>query len=393
MMRIRQEGDPLTSGATMGYSPPKGVCFTGTTLEVSAPDNWKVISDKKNLKKDDRYPSSPVLHYSRECKPDDKCFHDGGLNVKRWGRTFFKAINFVWIRNKDHALVQGPIGAVPPNWDADFPLKAIKSITPRIRPAIQAPVEILELVTGWRSLLKPDLLSDFVKGDIVKGTSKGNLWYQFGVAPLIGSIKDTKARLKTFDKDLRAFVSHQGKPQKGFYREKFTITSTEEEVGVYDGSRMTPVSHKGTHTAVAIYRYTIPGIKNLSKDVRRLLALADMFDLGSPVGWAWELTPYSFVVDWFLSVGDWLSQFDKPFLDVDIVFDDFCVSSSQQREATISWLSKAGTWCADVGKLHEELYWRSPWVPSTEWFGIEAQGPLSVRKMLLGASLVGVRLK
>lgn len=31
--------------------------------------------------------------------------------------------------------------------------------------------------------------------------------------------------------------------------------------------------------------------------------------LDDPLGLIWELTPYSFVVDWFLPVGQWLSSF------------------------------------------------------------------------------------
>lgn len=37
------------------------------------------------------------------------------------------------------------------------------------------------------------------------------------------------------------------------------------------------------------------------------------FGLFNPLEVAWELVPLSFVVDWFLPIGDYLSQFDMPF--------------------------------------------------------------------------------
>lgn len=47
---------------------------------------------------------------------------------------------------------------------------------------------------------------------------------------------------------------------------------------------------------------------------------------------AWELLPFSFVVDWFVSVGPWLDQFDKDWLDVQICCYDFCRSLKYRQE-------------------------------------------------------------
>lgn len=40
------------------------------------------------------------------------------------------------------------------------------------------------------------------------------------------------------------------------------------------------------------------------------LYLSSDFDFGNPVEWAWELIPFSFVVDWAIPIGDWLGQLD-----------------------------------------------------------------------------------
>lgn len=39
-------------------------------------------------------------------------------------------------------------------------------------------------------------------------------------------------------------------------------------------------------------------------------SLADSFTVGNPLEIAWELIPYSFVIDWVVPIGDWLSSLD-----------------------------------------------------------------------------------
>jgi len=34
------------------------------------------------------------------------------------------------------------------------------------------------------------------------------------------------------------------------------------------------------------------------------------FDFGNPIEWAWELIPFSFVVDWAIPIGEWLGSLD-----------------------------------------------------------------------------------
>lgn len=40
------------------------------------------------------------------------------------------------------------------------------------------------------------------------------------------------------------------------------------------------------------------------------LYLSSDFDFGNPIEWAWELIPFSFVVDWAIPIGEWLGQLD-----------------------------------------------------------------------------------
>lgn len=50
---------------------------------------------------------------------------------------------------------------------------------------------------------------------------------------------------------------------------------------------------------------------------------------------AWELIPFSFVVDWFLSVGPWLEQFDKDWLDIQVIIYDYCHSFDYRQRTTL----------------------------------------------------------
>lgn len=39
-------------------------------------------------------------------------------------------------------------------------------------------------------------------------------------------------------------------------------------------------------------------------------SLSSDFDFGNPIEWAWELIPFSFVVDWAIPIGNWLGSLD-----------------------------------------------------------------------------------
>jgi hypothetical protein len=85
------------------------------------------------------------------------------------------------------------------------------------------------------------------------------------------------------------------------------------------------------------------GIENLD------LALASQLGVVNPASIAWELIPFSFIVDWFLNVGDFLNQFSD-FLGLRIE-DDY----TSHHYDLVRHMQTIRS-----GKLHEDAYvWKA----------------------------------
>lgn len=137
------------------------------------------------------------------------------------------------------------------------------------------------LVSGWRNLRKGHLLSRRLTPCDV---ASAELIASFGINPLLGELYDSVQKLQTSTSE--SLVR----------RIKVKARSESER-------EWTPPTQAGTiwsrvnryHTAVAYVKF--------SRDVPD-------FIMGNPAEVAWELTPFSWLVDGFISVGEYLSAFD-----------------------------------------------------------------------------------
>ncbi len=72
--------------------------------------------------------------------------------------------------------------------------------------------------------------------------------------------------------------------------------------------------------------------------------VGEMLPTLTPFGTAWELMPWSFVVDWFIPIGDWIGAMEASqysiYMDKAILTQSVKVAS--QQDARSSWSSQAG---------------------------------------------------
>lgn len=273
--------------------------------------------------------------------------------------------------------------------DDAFNARAFQAMKPQIAPVVQAPVELREFITGWKALLKP-----FRSGsNIASKVGSTNLWWQFGVAPTIGAVQDVIKGLEDFEQRLRDFLEHQGKPLTTHYREVEVVPA---ETLIRINSTVLPhrwsvvekhEEYEVTRVATMSYSYTIVGIDDLSKEQVWLRAMGDLLGASRSLAMLWESTPWSFIVDWFFTVGDFLEQFDKPFLDTAVVVKDYCISAKATLNGS-HWMSRdfsglvcGGTWCITT-------YQRTRCLPNYSNFGIRESGNFGIRQFFLGLSLL-----
>lgn len=153
-----------------------------------------------------------------------------------------------------------------------------------------------DIVRGFHSLRSGRALADFVKilQHPTNTASKriANRWleYQYGFKPLLSDIYGTAELLATeLNHGRPMFVSASSKREKHSGGTKSV-----------DGGNLPFSVHEWTEARIrARYLISDAKLKSLSQS-----------GLSNPLLLAWELVPYSFVVDWLLPVGRWLSVLD-----------------------------------------------------------------------------------
>lgn len=119
-----------------------------------------------------------------------------------------------------------------------------------------------------------------------RGTSPSNLWleYQYGIMPLISDLQGAVAAL---DRGLRKDGHHFSVRRR--LTDKIALPPPRSS---YDVWKVTGSAHVGVETQL------------YARIDNRYLDLINSLGLLNPATVLWELTPYSFVIDWLLPIGN-----------------------------------------------------------------------------------------
>jgi hypothetical protein len=146
----------------------------------------------------------------------------------------------------------------------------------------------------------------FLPKRVSKFKSAGNNWleFHFGWEPLIGDMYDA---IKVIADPVKSYSLERGRA---------TIRGFKQTAAVDYGS--------------VIESWTANGSLSVTQGVRLKFAspgashTLDQWGINNPLVIAWELVPFSFVVDWFVNVGDFLqSQTDFTGLTLESVFRSY----------------------------------------------------------------------
>jgi hypothetical protein len=156
-----------------------------------------------------------------------------------------------------------------------------------------------DILKVWRSLRGGRSFADFVRllknpqGRSEKRLADEWLRYQYGMKPLMQDIYGSAESLAT-------------KIQKGFdqyltLHDTYTDTASGTYFDTYFGCTVASTRIITTKKTLRVrYRVSDTALKQISA-----------LGFTNPAQLAWELIPYSFVVDWFIPVGNYLSNWDS----------------------------------------------------------------------------------
>jgi hypothetical protein len=252
--------------------------------------------------------------------------------------------------------------------------------------------------------LKGQSFGQAVSGAI-RAFSKGNLWWQFAAVPTIKDVQDILDKIKNLDKEIQKLIREANKVQTRHYTcpitDRITLPSDIVRANVAYSSdhpgwgmrEETRWIQQPKYTAVMRFNYDASALQGLLGALRSRL---NAFGVDALLSSIWEAVPFSFVVDWFINVGDIIESLEGHLNEpLPIVILDF--SHSVKYKYSTRLIHNQG----QLGSSHLKIsgillmeksvtrYIRRAEAPSL-WARLETRLP-NLNQVLLGGSLFGSR--
>lgn len=224
---------------------------------------------------------------------------------------------------------------------------------------------------------------------LISNVAAGHLNWSFGWKPFISDLLKMYDQLVTWRKRLRKYISGQNTEQVRHFRKWI-----ERSIPIDNLSTVDPHYHvreRGTLTRVyhATMRYTYK-IKGLDGVYNELKALIDIVGLKLNAGVIWEAIPFSFVIDWFINVGDTLEGLSEDYLESVVTITDFCHSIKVERSVyyTLNIVGSISTGEIPLGQRLKKIYSRMRVLPDRGLPELAYSDRYGTKQVVLSAALV-----
>lgn len=257
------------------------------------------------------------------------------------------------------------------------------------------PSTIIELLKLGKDILRPsarmrDLTFRDIKG--IKPVASADLAYEFGVKPLIKDVMSIINRIKTLDEHIEWLKKNSLKKTKVVFRKKLdnnaVVGSVLPSMPSYPSGNIClwriidEMSVSFNAWAVIEYDVSV-----LVEQQLKLATLLRSFGLNNPAAVVWEAIPFSFVVDWFVNVGDALKSLQIPIIIPNIIHD--CGYGVTVRSKFSEYFKSYTAQCL-MRETITKGYSRRPGLPvSIPGLNLETPG---VKQLVLGLALAAQRL-
>lgn len=200
----------------------------------------------------------------------------------------------------------------------------------------------------------------------VKNLSRGYLNWEFGYKQAYRDLRDILRRTYDWQKRLESFLSKANEVQVRHYSEPVDVplTYTKEWTILTDSHYPHPDNRKVVqldgpplYTATMEYDYSVPSYRFGDHEVK-VRAFLDAFGLNLNPSTIWDLIPWSFVVDWFVGVGNVLESKEDSWLEPIMRIKRFCHSVKYSFTTMTECRRAMGPWTTvlrTTGKRYQRL--------------------------------------
>lgn len=216
--------------------------------------------------------------------------------------------------------------------------------------------------------------------------------YQFGWKPTFADAKALYKTITTMHDQLAKLIRKQGQVLTSHYSETVTLGGeTRYEVDKWkDRLEYFIAPYKLKLTATMKYTYSVDNLKDMDRQVLTFLAYLDALGFNNPLRTIWERIPFSFILDWFIPVGEFLEQFSMKWIDTTVNIMDYMVSYSTTTEdvkVTTSFRRYSGGATWEVNTMKYRLYCRRRMIPNTDTLGLRVNSRFGSKQLCLSGAL------
>lgn len=232
---------------------------------------------------------------------------------------------------------------------------------------------------------------------IIQRLANANLAYEYGIKTLMSDLLGIAMGVANAVKDYNRLKANANKKLRSHYRLRIS------ELVDQTGSQSYPSTQEGItatehfkdskseygdawFTATMSYTYTVP---DMPPSLAKAMALLDSLGLNFNPNIIWNAIKWSFVLDWFLEVSNYLNQFKVPLIDPTVVIHDYCCSIKVTRKDVCTRRIYGTQRDTGYYDIHRGSYLRyKRWNEIPNLYSALKQGEFSLYKARMGASLL-----
>jgi len=343
-----------------------------------------VYDDQLNVSKKITYEVGPRSDISKNCAHHERTVMMFPFSGTRYAVTDNYAVD---VRHTKSAEADAISPTLPfDGVDSEFNARAFSALAPDLEQSVNLGQFLAELsditrfkglITKWRGFTKK--------------IAEGHLSWSFGVKPFYSDVKSLYDVLTNHQKIIEDFFGRRGKTQKRYYTEGAqyeTGTTSEHTINAHT-KVFCKYSDRIQYFATMTYTYDCPDIDSYWDFIK---VMRQMLGLRLSQSLVWELIPFSFVLDWFFRVGDYLERFQESLWPVTVEVIDYTIT--RRRTNGITWYLKTlpstndSVWKTTVIKKSiQKSYHRRRALPDSGTTFIN-RGQYGLNQLALSASLL-----